>query len=215
MNKIIVVCLLTILTLVQSACGGASSAQTTFASDPTTATLPVATQLLLGTFKLEGTNQTMTADQATELLPLWQVYSDLITSDTAAQEEIDALIEQIQNTMTTEQLQAIKDMKLTGNDMFTLMQEQGINLGTGPSASGSSASSSSPSGGMPGGDSGAGGPPADMGASGPDMGGQSLSPDQIAAAQASGQTQGEGANLIPSRLIDALIHLLEKKAASQ
>ena len=213
MNKKISVYILTLLALTLSACSGAASTQTTSAaqSDPTTGTLPVATQLLLGTFKLEGTDQAVTAEQAKELLPLWQVYSDLLTSDTAAQAEIDALVTQIQETMTAKQIQAIEDMNLTGSDMFALMQEQGVNLGAGPSASGGLSSSTA---GMPGGDPGAGGPPPEMGAGDPSMGGQALSPDQIATAQASGQTQTGAASQIPSGLIEALIQLLQGKIAS-
>jgi len=42
--------------------------------------LPVEYQLLLGTFKLEGTAQAVTADQAKLLLPLWQQIQKLSPS---------------------------------------------------------------------------------------------------------------------------------------
>ena len=53
-------------------------------------------EMVVGTFKLEGTDNAVTADQAAKLLPLWQVYKDLSASTSAAQEEVDALAEQIQ-----------------------------------------------------------------------------------------------------------------------
>ena len=121
---------LTILTLILTAC---SASSTTLQASPATqeVTLPLATQLIIGTFKLEGTDQAVTTEQAKELLPMWQVYQDLLTSDTAAQEEVDGLVEQIQETMTAKQTQAITDMKLTQRDIFTLMQEKGLGLGGG------------------------------------------------------------------------------------
>ena len=217
----ILVTLLIILVLTLTACGASNAtAQAGIAtqSDSTAAALPTETELLLGTFKLEGTEQAVTADQATELLPLWQVYADLLTSDNAAQAEIDALIQQIQDTMTDAQLNAIRDMNLSQQDAFAIMQSQGITMGAGTSGTSSSPSSSS-GGGMPaegppaGGDPGSGSagpmPGGDLG-----MGGQALSSDQFATAQASGQTSGEGMSQIPAGLIDALIQLLETKVSS-
>ena len=73
----------------------------------------------------------MTAEQAAELLPLWQTMQVLSDSDTAADQEKEALITQIQETMTAEQMQAITDMNLTRQDMFAIMQEQGMAMGGG------------------------------------------------------------------------------------
>ena len=50
----------------------AQSANTESLSTNYTNAIPVEYQLLLGTFKLEGTSQSITADQANLLLPLWQ-----------------------------------------------------------------------------------------------------------------------------------------------
>ena len=76
-------------------------------------TLPLAEKLAIGTLKLESTSFALTPKEAADLLPLWQVYSSLITSDTAAQEEKDALAQQIQETMTSDQINAINSMNLT------------------------------------------------------------------------------------------------------
>jgi hypothetical protein len=43
----------------------------------------------------------VTAEQAQELLPLWETLKVLESSDTAATQEKDALIEQIQETMSS------------------------------------------------------------------------------------------------------------------
>jgi hypothetical protein len=122
MKKIFLVSVL--LPLLLSACG-TSSNPTQAGPSSSTESLPLATQLIVGSLQLRGSQQEVTAEQAAELLPLWQVYSDLIASGSAAQEEIDGLTEQIQEAMTKEQLQAITDMNLTQRDVFTLMRENG------------------------------------------------------------------------------------------
>ncbi len=207
--------LLTIFALTLSACNGAATATPagfTAQGDPGTEALPLSMQLLIGTLKLDGTDQAITAAQATELLPLWQVYQELSSSDNAAQEEIDALVEQIQDTLTSDQMQAITNMKLTRQEMFTAMQELGITTerqpGTGGGDNGTFIPGQGGGGGFqPGGGSapGGGGPPE----------GQSFSPEQMATAQARQSQNGEGGfniNRIPPGLFDALIQYLEKVA---
>lgn len=46
-------------------------------------------------------------------------------SETAADAEVEAVLNQIQSTMTTDQVQAIKAMNLTSTDMMDLMQSLG------------------------------------------------------------------------------------------
>lgn len=205
-----IIMILSILILTLTACGSAASTgaqpSSVTLTDSYEDALPIQTQLIIGTFKLEGTDWAVTAEQATDLLPLWQVLQDLNDSDTAAQEEINALVDQIQETMTPEQIQAIVDMQLTQQDIFTIMQEQGVTKGNSQQDSNSQSSSSSftpPQG----------GPPEGMPDGGlPGSTGQALSPEQIATAQAARAQGSGGFNRIPSGLIDALIQLLEKKA---
>lgn len=213
--KKVLISTLVLLTLLLTACGGASDstgAATTSQTDPSAQTLSGASLLIIGTFKLEETEQAVTAGQATELLPLWQVYQSLSTSDTAAQAEVDALFAQIQDTMTSEQMQAIEEMQLTQEDVFALMQEQGIEMGAGPSAEQIATAQADgggftpPDGGFPGG----GGPGQGPG----DGGGQGLTPDQIATAQASRGAGGANPNRVPTALIEALIEFLQEKAGA-
>ena len=210
--------ILTILILTLTACGGASNNPQAGPADPASSsenTLPLSTQLLIGTFKLEDTDLAVTAEQANELIPLWQVLQSISSSDTAAQEEMDALVEQIQETMTAEQVQAIEAMNLTSQDMFTIMQEQGLG-GGGPQAGSNGDLPAAPAGG---GDFGGGGPPpggGGPGGGGPGGGGgQGLSPDQIATAQARREANGNGGgfnnNRLLTPLIGAVIKLLESK----
>jgi hypothetical protein len=219
--KIINVLILTILFLIMTACGSASnSASPASPNDSQTATgaLPVIMQMALGTLKLDGAPQDVTAEQAAELLPLWQTLQVLYNSDTAADQEIEALITQIQETMTSEQTQAIDAMNLTREDIMTVMQEQGTALGNSAQNRNSQSGNSSNNGGGGFVRSGGGNMPVP-----PDGGeipgggfgggqGSGLSTEQIATAQASRQTGG--ASTVSPALFNALIELLQKKAGS-
>jgi len=225
--KNLTISILTILILTLTACGGASN---TPQADPDQLNgtyenaLPVSTQLLIGTFKLEGTDLAVTSEQASELIPLWQVLQSLSSSDSTAQAEMDALVEQIQETMTPEQIQAIKEMNLTPQDMFTTLQEQGItgqggqNFNQRGIDNGEGGAPPAPPAGEGGqffvGPGGGGGPGEGGGPGG--FGGQGLSPDQIATAQALREENGGGLQFIstPAPLIEALIQFLQEKAGS-
>lgn len=208
MKTAMIITILMILALSLAACGSGSTETT---ADNT---LPMSTQLIVGTFMLEETDLAVDAQLAAELLPLWRVMRSLSASDTAAPEEIEAVVEQIQETMTPEQVQAIEDIQLTRDDMFALMQEQGLTMGGGHSTGGGNSSgSTSPSGGMPMPEGGfnAGGPGAGGGRG---FSGQNLNPEQIATAQARRAAGGGNTLRTSLPLIDALIELLEGKVQS-
>lgn len=217
--KKIIFPLLAMLALVLTACGAATGTEAVPATQDNAETSALSTeaQLLLGSFQLEGTVLAITPEQAAELLPLWQVYNDLVTSDTAAQAEIDALVAQLQDTMTEHQLLAIEEMLFTGEDISMVMQENGIAMSArAPGQSNSSSSGSASSGGMPGGEPPMGGEMggSDMSASAsPEMGAPATGSDQ-SVGQASGQGSAASAGQIPSAMIEALIQLLETRAAS-
>ena len=204
---------LIVLTILLTACGASA---TDTPANTTTNDLPTATQLALGSLKLEDTEYAITAKQATELLPMWQVYKELINSDTAAQAEIDALTEQIQETMTSEQMQAISDMQLTQQDMLTAMQEANTFTSTSQSDSNVSVPSGS-SGGMPtGGPPDGGGVPPDMSGGMPsDFGG--IAPDMNAGGipqnAQTGTGQASAVSSVPTPLVQMLIESLQQKSA--
>jgi hypothetical protein len=178
--------------------------------------LPVENQLILGTLLLEDTDHALTTEQAAVLLPMWQMMKELESSDTAATQEKGGLIEQIQETMTSEQIRAIADMKLTQKELFAYMQKAGLMQR--PQQSGTQAASGSTSGNFPG--NGGGAPPAGFegggrsisseGGGGPSGGtGSNLTSEQIATMQARRASGGSGGNT--SALLDALLQLLETK----
>jgi hypothetical protein len=90
--------------------------------------LDASDQLALGTMRLEGTEQAVTPEQAATLLPLWQaIQGGSLQSDA----EMNAVVSQIEATMTPEQVAAIAAMQLTQEDWQAWMQEQGVNIGAG------------------------------------------------------------------------------------
>ena len=213
MKKVITVSILTIFALLLAACGNNASAQSNNGfrqnNGNSSAPLPQSTKLLIGTLKLDGTPQAVTAQQAAQLIPLWQLYASLETSSTAASQEVDATVQQIQATMTAEQIQAIESMNITRRDEFTTLQQMGLaqanssgtpQPGTGTQGQGNrSGGGGFGGGGFPGGGGG--------------QGNRNFNPSQIATAQAA-RAQGGGTNRIPSALIDALVQYLQKIAGS-
>jgi hypothetical protein len=87
--------------------------------------LSASSQLMLGTLLLEETQRAVTPEQAKTLLPLWQALQGGVT----AQAEVNAVLKQIEGTMTQEQLQAIAAMQLTQEDLQTWMEENNIRPG--------------------------------------------------------------------------------------
>ena len=177
---------------------------------PNNAPLPTLTKLLIGIFKLEDTELVVTSEQAKSLLPLWQAVRSLSNSDTAASAEMAAVEQQIQDTLTPEQMDQINAMQLTRADLQTLAGELGISFGGGNRAN---ATGTPGAGGFPGGGFPGGGAPPDggfPGGPGGFPGGATPNPELQATLQArrAGQ-QGLG---VPPQLLDALIELLGSKA---
>ncbi|MBK9207711.1 MAG: hypothetical protein IPL71_05190 [Anaerolineales bacterium] len=149
MNKKFFWTSITLLALTLTACASSTGTPASApSSGPDAAELPVQTKLVLGTINLEETDYPVPSEQAAELLPMFYVLQDLNDSDTAAQEEIDGLVAQIQETLTAEQTQAIDGMSLSMRDVFAISQ------GSSGNTSSSDAESATSAGGPP--DMGAG-----------------------------------------------------------
>ena len=133
MTLIVILTTILILTVAVSACSGSEPAAEqseqslgdTYTSEGLDASyegaLDPSLQLMLGTLEMEGTEQAVTPDQAATLLPLWQALQDGVT----AEDEMNAVLKQIEGTMTAEQLATIAATQLTQEDLQAWMQEQG------------------------------------------------------------------------------------------
>lgn len=183
-------------------------------------------RLALGTFLLEKTENAVTAKEAGELLPLWKAVKSLTSSDTASTLEIQALYDQIQETMTSAQVQYIQQTEMTAETMRTVMQDAGVELGqTGPTnssggqsnGSSSGRSSSGPSfrqdGGPEGGPGGFGGPPPDaIMVGGPEGGTNRTTASSGANGSSSTGATANFGGMMMTRLLDPLITLLKTRA---
>lgn len=179
--------------------GVASTAETLVTLDDGFAdALPVSAQLAIGTLLLEGAEDAVTAEQAAELLPSWQMLDALEGSGTAAQAEIDAVISQIQRAMTPQQLTAIKQMELTPTSLRELVQERGFST---RAAGGTRQSGGfqAPAGVNPGGAGGPGGPGGGI--------------PGVGTGQGTNNEEGKSNALIDGFVTDAVIELLTARAA--
>ncbi|HEY9529650.1 MAG TPA: hypothetical protein VIR02_21340, partial [Anaerolineales bacterium] len=145
-----------------------------------------------------------------------QTLEVLYGSDTAASQEIEALITQVQETMTAEQTQAITALNLTRQDMMSIMQAQGM-LPGGAQNGNSPGAGTSNNGGQairPGGGGFAGGPPPDGGefpGGGPNF--QGSRPEASASTTANSQQPAVDPNRIPTPLVQAVIEYLRNRAS--
>jgi TolA-binding protein len=197
MNKKIFWISFTLFALALSACSSTAKTTGTGSKGKTSTTkLSAQTELVLGTINLEETDYVVTAEQATQLLPMFYVLQELNNSSSAAQEEIDGLVDQIQSTLTKDQLQAIDDMSLSMKDVSAFTQ--------GSSKGSSKVSSTTNTGGGE-----AGGPPPDMGGMPGGQGGMP-STGTTTASNKSDTTQIMVAKT-PTVLLDTEIKLLKKK----
>ena len=143
--------------------------------------LTVRNQLALGLLNLDGMENRVAPEQAVTLLPMWQALRGTMRSGAAAAAEVDALLAQIEETLTPAQLDAIGAMRLTQDDLRVWAESQGITLGTGEGAGGGMGSGS----------------------------GQGLSPEERAARQAERGGTGAGGGGLSTALLDEVVVFLE------
>lgn len=210
-----------LMTVALSACGSPAQSvaattvpQTGGVTDPVAGSaageMPQILKLALATFSLEEVDHPITAEQAKALLPLWKAVRSLNNSETAAPQEIQGLVSQIEKALTAEQMQAIQNMQLSREDMAAIAEKYGFELGGFQNLSPELRAT------MQAARQSGQAPPAGVligpGGGGPGMGGApgGFSPQaqQTAMAQRGGVRSGVGLN---SALLEALIKFLESK----
>jgi hypothetical protein len=180
--------------------------------------LPLMSQLAVGTIKLDGTGNAIDKTEAGQLLPLWKVLRTLSTSNTAAVEEINAAIHQIETTMKPEQVTAIASMQLTQQDMAAVFAQRGVGFGSGGGFGGNltpeqqaTRQALRQSGG------GGGGPPPGGGFGGGGFGGGGGGGGQVPAAQqtaiaAARSGSGRSSSGVNLGVVNAVIQYLTSKS---
>jgi hypothetical protein len=136
-STIFLVLTLTVLTL--SACAPvAPAANVATAPAPAAGALDLTfpdaanlrSQLAYGIIKLDGTSNAITPEQAKTLTPLWQAFLALSGDETTATEELTAVQNQIAQTLTPAQIQAITALKITNTELNTYYAQFGVSLPT-------------------------------------------------------------------------------------
>ena len=171
----------------------AACTASTSASVKSSAATAQAWKLALGTLRLEATLQAVDSNSAEQLLPLWQLMGELSTNSAAAPQELFAVVDEIQTTMTAEQVDAIDEMALSAHDFED----------PAASADASSASASS-GGGMPIKAVVGGGAPPDGGGSMPGGG-------DMPQGQNSGSATRGATTAAASGIYQQVISLLQRK----
>jgi hypothetical protein len=222
-----------LVSLLLSACsavsqgGQALAAQNsgnTALSGSNTRELSQAMKLALGTFKLDKTDNPVDPAEATQLLFLWKGMCNLSQEQSVANEEVQGLIKQIQDTMKPEQIAAINAMNLSFQDIAAIAKETGLDLGSfggqagnlspGAQATFQAARQSGGGGGGFGGGQipGAGGGGNRQGGGIPGAGGPPVSSTNTSNTS---QTRGTGGSFqklgISPTMIDAVIQFLQAK----
>lgn len=93
-------------------------------------------RLAPGTLKLEGTAHAVTSDEARQLLPLWQKVKTLSADSNTTQSDLQTVYKQIQDAMTSSQIQTIEQMSLNQSDIQALAQTYNIQMPQGGSFNG-------------------------------------------------------------------------------
>ena len=184
---------------------------------------PSGLQLAAGMLKLEGTSNAVTAQEATQLLPLWQSLQQIQSSVTpqagtqgtpaaqpnptmmasmmAMRQQMATQIVLIQNAMPPAQIQAITAMNLNMQDIFTTFQQAGITLGRPGQGGGFNGGTFTPPQGTP----AAAGTPGAYGGYGGFGGGTPRA--------GGGMRMGMG-NFIPPSVVNGIVQFLQTKAGS-
>ncbi len=213
-TKIMFISAILVITFLSSGCASANAAISTSASTNGSSTpdsennIPTEVKLIAGSYKMTQVAGTFTSDEARQMAILWQAYKELLSRDTAATQEKEAILTQIENTFTKKQTQEFTDLDLTVQDVIGLVREVGVNSNTSSSITNTvqvpSAGGNGFGGGGPAFD-GSGRPPADMAfAGGPDGQMPNLTTEQKATLQAS-RASGTGLSTMAQKLIDPLI----------
>lgn len=168
------------------------------------------TDLIIGIFQFEETVNMVSANQAADLLPLWKVYQSLIASSTAADIEKEALILQITETMTEDQLAFIAEMAASSTQttlIAELMEQLGVEQQLQGMGQGANATNEDLVDGTGGGGGGGGGVGGGTGAA------ENLDPEQLSTLQAGRTENSDGLrkNVTDQLLIPELIVFLEAK----
>lgn len=177
----------------------------------------IQTQLSVGTLQLEDSELAIDESLAGEILPLWQALQALGQNESTATAELTAVLNQIQDTMQPEQIEAISAMELTDESLQEMLTDGTIQLGRGgrPGGQGGADGAQGGAGGQ-GGQGGAGGGRGGVLGGGGQGGGQGglggADPDEIATRRAERFGEAGAGDFLGNATTGAVVRLLAVKA---
>lgn len=180
----------------------------------------IETQLAAGTLRLEESDLAVDETLAAELLPLWQAYQSLSASDTVAEAELAALLNQIQDTMQPEQVAFISDLAITDESLQEMMANGEIAAGRGAGRPGGgapegAAEAANAGGGQRPGGGGLGGGPGGGGPGGGGQGGDLGNLTDEERAELRAQRFGENPDIMGQTMTRAVTALLSVKTGAE
>ncbi len=92
--------------------------------------------LSLGSMELANTEYALNAEQAGLMLFYWQALNNMTASGNSATEEVAAILTQIEEAFTAEQITAINAMQLNSESLQVWATENQVTMGTGAGAGG-------------------------------------------------------------------------------
>jgi hypothetical protein len=132
-TSFVVVTILVLIAL--TACSGtsakansSSNLSTNSGSSTPSARAALDNRLAPGILKLEGTALAVTAQQAKQLIPLWQQIQTLDSSGNAQASNFTTVYQQIESDLTADQINAIQAMSFNQSDIQALMTSLGIQI---------------------------------------------------------------------------------------
>lgn len=215
-KKIFSSIVLILIVVLSSACSSLPTVAATTSSTAEATQTALTNNLGIGLIKLEGSALQVTAEQADDLLLLWKGVKLLTTDKTASSIELAALFEQIQGNLTPEQVEAIRQVTWTQDEVNQIIQKYAGQNAVAAAAKKTTTSSSSSSGMSGGPVGGPGGPGGDMAAiTGASAASSSSSNTTSAQAKAiaaskSGSTASAGLN---AQLADTVVGLLKQRVS--
>jgi len=159
----------------------------------------------------------VTGSQASTLLPLWKAVYKMGNDKSASSAEVSALYEQIQGTLTADQISSIEKLTWTQQEISALTQKYGSapsGQSASASTSASTSSSSQQSGGGPA-DMGGGGPMSDITGTGMNTGSTTSSTTAKSSSSTAKVSQTSSSSTLNPVFASAIITVLKQRISAE
>jgi hypothetical protein len=106
--------------------GALTQTQNQLVSSPTPTNASIQPELAIGILKLEGTASAVTPNQARITFPLWQALKSLSINNNTSPAEMSAIFQQVESSLTSEQISAIAQISWRMSDLQALEKQYAV-----------------------------------------------------------------------------------------